>query len=70
MQRKKIVFYIIAVLFALACVGAVSSSNFVGAIGCLAVAAVFVFLARRNKSASTTTAAIQPKATPTVEPAA
>ena len=70
MQRKKIVFYGAAVLFALACIGAVSSSDFGGAVGCLVVAAVFVFLARRNKAASTAPAAVQPEAAPVVKPAA
>lgn len=70
MQRKKIVFYIISVLFVLACVSAISSSNFGGAIGCLIVAAVFVFLARRNKATNSTPADVQPKAAPMVEPAA
>ena len=51
MSKKSIVLYVLAALFAVSGVTALPSGNVAGGVGCLVIAAVMVYLARKKKAA-------------------
>ena len=51
MSKKSIVLYVLAALFAVSGVTALPSGNVAGGVGCLVIAAVMIYFARKKKAA-------------------